>query len=96
VGGNYLDRDILHVLVFFCHTFVLYWVSMVVFRNVTWSMGHSPVNMMVWCYLLIVGEVSVVYLAVVPDYKDIINVSPPYALFCCCPVEHVLLQVGTW
>ena len=46
-------------------------------------------NMMVWCYLLIVGEVSVVYLAMVPDCKDIINVSPPYALFCCCPVQLV-------
>ena len=33
-----------------------------------------------------------VYLAMVPDCKDIINVSPPYALFCCCPVEQVLLH----
>ena len=55
-------------------------------------MGHSPVNLMVWCYLLIVGVVSVVHLAMVPDCKDIINVSPPYALFCCCPVEQVLLH----
>ena len=39
----------------------LYWVSMVVFRNVTWSMGHSPVNVMVWCYLLIVGEVCGIF-----------------------------------
>ena len=44
---------------------------------------HSTVNMMVWCYSLIVGEVSVIYLAMVPDCNDIINVSPPYALFCC-------------
>ena len=49
-------------------------------------------NLMVWCYSVIVGEVSVVHLAMVPDYKDIINVSPPYALFCCCPVEQVLLH----
>ena len=49
-------------------------------------------NLMVWCYSLIVGEVSVIYLAMVPDCKDIINVSPPYALFCCCPVEQVLLH----
>ena len=42
--------------------------------------------------LLIVGEVSVVYLAMVPDCNDTINVSPPYALFCCCPVEQVLLH----
>ena len=49
-------------------------------------------NVMVWCYSVIVGEVSVVHLAMVPDYKDIINVSPPYALFCCCPVEQVLLH----
>ena len=42
--------------------------------------------------LLVVGEVSVVYLAMVPDCNDIINVSPPYALFCCCPVEQVLLH----
>ena len=38
-------------------------------------MGHSSVNMMVWCYSLIVGEVSVVYLAMVPDCKDIIHVQ---------------------
>ena len=50
-------------------------VSTVVLRNVTCSMGHSTVNMMVWCYSLIVGEVSVVYFAMVPDCKDIINVS---------------------
>ena len=49
-------------------------------------------NLMVWCYSVIVGEVSVVHLAMVPDYKDIINVSPPYALFCCCAVEQVLLH----
>ena len=49
-------------------------------------------NLMVWCYSVIVGEMSVVHLAMVPDYKDIINVSPPYALFCCCPVEQVLLH----
>ena len=55
-------------------------------------MGHSPVNLMVWCYLLIVGEVFVVYLAMVPDCKHIINVSPLYALFCCCSVEQVLLH----
>ena len=46
-------------------------------------MGHSSVNMMMWCYSLIVGEVSVIYLAMVPDCNDIINVSPSYALFCC-------------
>ena len=63
-----------------------------VLRNVTWSIGHSSVNMMVWCYSLIVGDVSVVYLAMVPDCKDIINVSPPYALFCCYAVEQVLLH----
>ena len=46
---------------------------MVVFRNVTWSMGHSTVNMMMWCYSLIVGEVSVVCLAMVPDCKEMIE-----------------------
>ena len=65
---------------------------MVALRNVTWSMDHSTVNMMMWCYSLIVGDVSVIYLAMVPDCKDIINVSPPYALFCCCAVEQVLLH----
>ena len=49
--------------------FFLYWVSTLVLRNVTWSMDNSSVNMMMWCYSLIVGDVSVVYLAMVPDYS---------------------------
>ena len=46
-------------------------------------MGHSPVNVMMWCYLLIVGEVSVVYLAMVHQC-----ISTICSVF---PVEQVLL-----